>query len=352
MIILVVTFDHFKQPKLVKQIKIKQIIDSQGLDNVSEYSLTTELAQEADLPNALDAMVKTELAIDDLELSSAINEDVAVKAVPIFDLADVGRKIRYHVVGEGETIKQVSEKYNITLNTIKWANNLKTNELKPGQKLKILPLDGIVYKVKQGDTLDKIAKKYKANQDRIVVFNDLEVSGVKKDQEIVIPEGILPEIERPDYVPPIRTRTVARAITYYRPASSSGGFYNVHGNPFPNRGIGANRAYYGQCTWWVTENYLRRGDNRLRGRVTGHARQWRYSLPTMGFTYSSLPVVGAIYQTSYGGGGYGHVGIVTAVKKDGAGNITGYTISEMNAAGWNVVDNRDMKLGGGVSFFY
>ncbi len=346
-IIFLVIEDHAKKPKLVKEQRIKEIINSKGLDNISEYSLNMELAEEADLPIAYDAYYKTEMAIHEFELSSMLNDDDSVRAVPIFDLADVGREVKYHIVKNNETINQIADKYNLTINTIKWVNQLKNNNLKPGQKLKILPLDGITYKIKSGDTLDKIAEKYKANKERIIVFNDLEVSGIKKDQEIVIPEGVLPVQERPGYMP--RRRIVRR---YYAP-SSSGPFYAIRYNPYPrHRDYSENTAYYGQCTWWVQEYYLRKGDYRMRGKRTGNAIEYSRTLPRLGFKHSSVPIVGAIYQTPYGRTSYGHVAIVSAVKRDASGKIIGYTIEEMNGYRNNWINKRDMKMDGTVNFYY
>jgi len=70
------------------------------------------------------------------------------------------REIQEYVVEEGDTLFSISQKFGISLETILWANNLNKNStLKPGQKLIILPVNGVLHEVKSGDTLSEIAKK-------------------------------------------------------------------------------------------------------------------------------------------------------------------------------------------------
>ncbi|WP_369000182.1 CHAP domain-containing protein [Candidatus Nanosynbacter sp. TM7-074] len=57
-----------------------------------------------------------------------------------------------------------------------------------------------------------------------------------------------------------------------------------------------------------------------------------------GFLVNNTPVPGAIIQNTWGGYGYGHVGIVERV--DGH-NIY---VSDMNYAGYNVISSRTISL--------
>ncbi len=68
-----------------------------------------------------------------------------------------------HVVRKGESLEKIANKYDITVASIKEANNLKTNRIYPGKSL-IIPAktteiagSGRTYRVKNGDTLTKIA---------------------------------------------------------------------------------------------------------------------------------------------------------------------------------------------------
>ncbi len=98
-----------------------------------------------------------------------------------------------YIVQEGDTPGRIAANFGVSLNTILWANNLKSSSIiKPNQELIILPISGVMHIVKKGDTLLSIAKKYRALSDDIFVFNDLKDEGsIKIGQELIIPNGRL-----------------------------------------------------------------------------------------------------------------------------------------------------------------
>ena len=88
-------------------------------------------------------------------------------------LQESRREILEFEVEKGDTISSIAQKFSLKKETIIWANNLSENsKLKVGQKLIILPVDGVLHQVKKGETLSEIAKRYKANIKDIVYFND------------------------------------------------------------------------------------------------------------------------------------------------------------------------------------
>lgn len=116
-------------------------------------------------------------------------------------------EIIYHTVESGDTIGGIAERYQVSVVTILWANNLTANSyIRPGDKLKILPVSGLVHKVAKGDTLLKIAKLYKVETDKIIEFNKLKEDGsdLVIGEELMIPGGAKPT---PAYVAPTRTYT-------------------------------------------------------------------------------------------------------------------------------------------------
>lgn len=116
---------------------------------------------------------------------------------------DISTKPRSEIieyeVESGETASQIAQKFNISLDTLKWANGLKDSDLtsiKPGQKLKILPVSGVAHTVKSGDTLESVAKKYTADAQAILdfPFNDIpDDFKLKQGQVLIIPDGTPPE---------------------------------------------------------------------------------------------------------------------------------------------------------------
>jgi len=98
-----------------------------------------------------------------------------------------------YMVQEGDTPGRIAANFGVSLNTILWANDLKSSSIiKPNQELIILPISGVMHTVKKGDTLLSIAKKYQTFSDEIFVFNDLKDEGsIKIGQELIIPNGRL-----------------------------------------------------------------------------------------------------------------------------------------------------------------
>lgn len=119
-----------------------------------------------------------------------------------------GGEIYQHLVKEGETLKSIADKYSLQdINTIVWLNNLNAKDpIKPGQTLKILPVDGVFHRVKKGDTICGIAKTYGligkdedcgSGAQPIVdyPFNSFtdDSFGLQVGQYIVVPDGVMPE---------------------------------------------------------------------------------------------------------------------------------------------------------------
>ena len=96
-------------------------------------------------------------------------------------------------VQDSDTAGQIAAKFGVSLNTILWANNLKSGSLiKPGQELVILPISGVRHLVKKGDTISTIATKYRASIEEIIAFNNLSNDKLLiEGQELIIPDGQL-----------------------------------------------------------------------------------------------------------------------------------------------------------------
>lgn len=93
----------------------------------------------------------------------------------------------YYTIQMGDTVSTIARKFNISANTIIWANDLNSyGFIKPGNQLTILPYSGIMYTVKSGDTLSKIAAKYKIDASEILSCNNLAGS-LKAGQKIIVP---------------------------------------------------------------------------------------------------------------------------------------------------------------------
>ena len=100
--------------------------------------------------------------------------------------------IDYQVNG-GDTISGIAQSYNVSVETVKWANNLgDVDDIIPGDVIKIPPVTGVIHKVVSGDTIDSVAKKYSADAQTIVdfPFNYIDDSlQLRIGQILVVPGG-------------------------------------------------------------------------------------------------------------------------------------------------------------------
>ncbi len=90
-----------------------------------------------------------------------------------YEYGDTERLIVEYIVESGDSLWSVAAKFNISLNTILWANDLNRTLIRPGQKLVIPPVTGVIHHAKSGDTVGGIAEKYKAKTSDIISFNGL-----------------------------------------------------------------------------------------------------------------------------------------------------------------------------------
>jgi len=218
-----------------------------------------------------------------------------------------------HKVAKGESLKEIAKTYGISVETLKWANS-NISDIEAGDTLKIPPVNGVLYTVKDGDSAKEIAAKFDADADRIVAFNDAELTGFKAGQKIIIPGGEKQEESNASARSSSVSRIYAAAyavtnihtsgnvsfITNYRSLPASGGYYNSYS--------------VGWCTHWAAFRAKQLG-NPIPP-MLGNAFEWHGPNP-------GRPRVGSVGRAG------NHVVVVEAVK----GNKIKY--SDMNGlAGW------------------
>lgn len=110
------------------------------------------------------------------------------------------RGTEVYIVMNGDTLSGIASKFGVSISTIKWANNLTSDLVKPGQELEVPLSDGVLVKVQKGDTLASLAKKYAGNEQAIADFNWLDYPfTLVVGQELFIPDGRMPEAPKPVY---------------------------------------------------------------------------------------------------------------------------------------------------------
>lgn len=313
----------------VGAVQAEADIAKPSVDQLAVAGLTAKTAEVANLSVAADA---SNASITMTIKNDLAQQDEAVITKPqTFEPTDSTAIKTYKSVA-GDTAQTVAARYNISVQTLKWANNMTSDAIAPGADVIIPSVDGVVHIVKEGDTLDGLASKYQSDKARIITKNDLELSaGLPIGQRIVLPGGTLPENERPGYIAPRQYVATKSGTSNYSAVSSSNPLYTVQAG---------NRYTYGTCTWYV---YNRRAQlGRPIGSFWGNATSWDYAARAAGYVVTvGNPGVGDIMQNH---GGYGHVAVVENVYPDGS-----IRVSEMNyyanGGGWNIISFRTVDAG-------
>ena len=127
----------------------------------------------------------------------AINNKSRLNELPISTIisAKPRERVISYKVKSGDSLVSLGEQFGISVNTIKWANNLATNEIAPGQELKIAPVTGVIHTVAKGETISSVAAKYKTTSQNIknFIFNeykDPNTFELAPGQTLYVPEGI------------------------------------------------------------------------------------------------------------------------------------------------------------------
>ena len=105
----------------------------------------------------------------------------------------------HYQVQTGDTLADLANRFDISENTIIWANDLSSDgTLTPGQQLTILPVSGVLYTTQPGDTVAALAERFQSDATAIGQFNQLKKTDLlATGTDLVIPGGRLEDIARP-----------------------------------------------------------------------------------------------------------------------------------------------------------
>ncbi len=118
-----------------------------------------------------------------------------------------------HTVEPNESIGAIAKNSGVKPETIRWANNLPDNAtVKPGQKLLILPVDGVLHTVKRGQNLSSIAELYSVDAAKISTQNKLTGGYLLAGQQLIIPGG-KPIVEAPKVTVAVKPPATTPATT-------------------------------------------------------------------------------------------------------------------------------------------
>ncbi|HER39903.1 MAG TPA: LysM peptidoglycan-binding domain-containing protein, partial [Salinimicrobium catena] len=129
--------------------------------------------------------------------------ELAKKEKPLPQLVDSESRIRYRV-RSGDYLGRIAERYGVGVSQIKRWNNLRSNNLRVGQRLTIYPRKPVTsgstasnsssspkfYTVKQGDSLWSISRKFPGvTVQKIKNLNNMRGNSLKPGMKLKLSEG-------------------------------------------------------------------------------------------------------------------------------------------------------------------
>ena len=125
-----------------------------------------------------------------------------------------------HRVRSGETLSTIASRYGVSIAQLKMTNRIRTNLIRPGQRLRI-PFGGAdavsdtkIYTVKAGDTLSTIASRYGVSVVRLKRANRLSGDSLRIGDRLEIPTQVAVS-EAPKRVAQSRTHRVRSGESLY-----------------------------------------------------------------------------------------------------------------------------------------
>lgn len=261
---------------------------------------------------------------------AVISESGLVKPSPDSVQGLIDKQIIIYETQSGDTLKSIALDNGVSVQTIKWANGLTADGIKPGWYLIIPPVDGVVAKADSNTTLPDLAAKYNPERwnnnkkvrdeaaarllESIISYNALaDAEDIDTDQIVIIPGGAITSAPTPAPVPRPAVKqpsTVVGGSTETSPLEDDG-----TGHIFPK----------GYCTWYVA--------SRIHVPWGGNAKNWPANARAYGALVTMEPAAGSIVVTN-DNSRYGHVAIVEQVTDDSI------LVSEMNYKGFGIVNQR------------
>jgi len=311
----VVANSHKNQTGAVGVLADTNAAAAKPVDGLTAYDIAANVARIANLPESTPIANQAQSAHVAVAVSAS-DTNIVAKPQIVATALKSREDIKTYTAQPGDSVSSIAQKFDVTSDSIKWSNGLRSDSVTLGSRLAIPPINGVVYTVKAGDTIQSLATTYKANVDQITAANDAEIAGIYPGEQILIPGG--------------QIQAVAAVSSYNVYGGSFTPLYGSSAGSYCAKWVGrypclyGNNGYdYGWCTWYVASRISMPSN-------WGNASTWAYYASQSGWTVSKTPRVGAIVQTARGD----HVGYVEQASADGSQII----YSDMNGlAGWGNV---------------
>lgn len=248
----------------------------------------------------------------------------------------------YYVVQRWDSLSKISVNFWVTVSHIKKVNKLKSDVIKPWQRLTITDEEWFVY-ISKWEKASKLAKIYKIKTSDILESNWLSAS----DYEFAEWDEVFIPMSDKDQKKFFKKNTPKKRVSYasrarptvtYSPSSSK-----VISRYWWRPNI-SNWFYRGQCTWYVAiKKFPYISANKQRKLRNGNANQWYANAKAAWYKVWRAPKVWSIVVIKIWWARYyyaWHVAIVKQINRDKRTLL----VEEMNAKWKFVVTKRRISM--------
>jgi murein DD-endopeptidase MepM/ murein hydrolase activator NlpD len=145
------------------------------------------------------------------------------------DTGSDSKQASIYTVRPGDTLSNIADLFDVSVDTIVWANDISGETIAPGDTLVILPMSGIRHEVKEGETISEIADRFGVTTEKIREYNELDDTQLSVGAILDIPGGEKPERNQPTESKTANTTVQSQSVTPNHSAQS--GYYT---HPLPN----------------------------------------------------------------------------------------------------------------------
>ncbi len=229
-------------PEGAKDYLVKKLIWSRGrlgrpIANLAVMAIAFVVFTFGELLNSTRFVSGGEISPDYLTYTSDIIPNINTATTLVPESRKRAEAFEY-AVSEGDTLSSIGEKFKISIDALKYVNNLTDRSiLAIGQKVVIPPVSGLIHEIEEGDTLASIAEKYDVAPQAVADFNyildtsklaigaELVIPGAKVPQQVIVPvipgivtapTGLPPAAPSQNFcVWPTTTRILTQYFTWY-----------------------------------------------------------------------------------------------------------------------------------------